>query len=72
VRVTGAEGDVPGEQDVSAVRPAEVSWQRRRRLKAVFGDVLPETTQDERDAEAPEDEEAQDSWLRRQVPPHHG
>ena len=28
----------------------ESDWQRRRRLAAVFGDVLPETTSDERDA----------------------
>jgi hypothetical protein len=68
-----AEGDVTGEGDASKELPAEASaWQRRRRLRAVFGDVLPETTQDERDAEAAEDDEAQDRWLRRQVPPHHG
>jgi hypothetical protein len=64
---------VTGEQDASADPRAEGSaWQRRRRLKAVFGDVLPETTQDDRDAEAAEDDQAQDSWLRGQVPPHHG
>jgi hypothetical protein len=38
----------------------------------VFGDVLPETTQDERAPEDTPDEEAQDRWLRGQVPPHHG
>jgi hypothetical protein len=54
---------------------AEPEWRRRRRLAAVFGDVLPETTSDER---APEtaveasDEDAGDRWLRSQVPPHHG
>ncbi|MBO0846875.1 MAG: hypothetical protein J2P22_15825 [Nocardioides sp.] len=52
--------------------PAETDWQRRRRLEAVFGDVLPETTSDERDPEAESDQEATDSWLRAQVPPHHG
>lgn len=46
---------------------------RRRRLAAVFGDVLPETTQDERDPEPPsEEDDARDRWLRGQVPPHHG
>lgn len=50
-------------------QPAETEWQRRRRLAAVFGDVLPETTSDERDdAESGTAEE----WLKRQVPPHHG
>lgn len=49
---------------------AESDWERRRRLAAVFGEVLPETTQDERDA--PADPEGSDAWLRSQVPPHHG
>ena len=49
----------------------ETPEQRRRRLAAVFGDVLPETTSDERD---PSDDGATsgDDWLRAQVPPHHG
>jgi hypothetical protein len=50
----------------------EPEWQRRRRLAAVFGDVLPDTTSDERDPEAPDAEAAGDRWLRAQVPPHHG
>ena len=45
---------------------------RRRRLAEVFGEVLPETTSDERDPEPPEGEAAGDRWLRSQVPPHHG
>jgi hypothetical protein len=53
-------------------RPAETEWQRRRRLAAVFGDVLPETTSDERDPEPNDDESSGDAWLRAQVPPHHG
>jgi hypothetical protein len=48
---------------------AETEWQRRRRLAAVFGDVLPETTSDERDES---DSGMAEEWLRRQVPPHHG
>ena len=61
--------DEPESPDVD-----ESEWQRQRRLAAVFGDVLPDTTSDERDADAqPEaDDDAQDQWLRRQVPPHHG
>ncbi|MFC4125788.1 hypothetical protein [Nocardia rhizosphaerae] len=38
------------------------------RLARIFGDVLPETTGDERGA-GPADN---DEWLRSQVPPHHG
>jgi len=47
----------------------ETAWERRRRLAAVFGDVLPETTSDERDPDRGDDGEA---WLKAQVPPHHG
>jgi len=50
--------------------PAESEWERKRRLAAVFGDVLPETTSDERDPAA--DPSSGDEWLRAQVPPHHG
>ena len=46
--------------------------QRRRRLAEVFGDVLPDTTSDERDAEDGRDDPSSDAWLRDQVPPHHG
>ncbi|GAB2936597.1 hypothetical protein GCM10027047_36430 [Rhodococcus aerolatus] len=43
---------------------------RRERLDRIFGDVLPETTGDERDpARAGGDD---DDRLRREVPPHHG
>jgi hypothetical protein len=51
--------------------PPEPEWQRRRRLARVFGDVLPETTSDERDAAVPR-EDAGEAWLKAQVPPHHG
>ena len=48
----------------------ETPSERRRRLAAIFGDVLPDTTADERDpGEAPR---SSDDWLRAQVPPHHG
>jgi hypothetical protein len=69
------ERDETSESDGSpeADQAAETEWQRRRRLASVFGDVLPDTTSDERDSESPRDDgDAQDRWLRSQVPPHHG
>lgn len=52
----------------------ETEWERRRRLAAVFGEVLPETTSDEREPETESESDADkaDAWLRSQVPPHHG
>ncbi len=67
-----APADEQAEEQVDTPDPAESEWQRRRRLAAVFGDVLPETTGDEREPGAPADEAAGDAWLRAQVPPHHG
>jgi hypothetical protein len=46
----------------------EPARERRRRLDEIFGDVLPETTADERETERPEDNE---SWYERNRPPHH-
>jgi hypothetical protein len=62
------------EQDTPPPDAPESDWQRRRRLAAVFGDVLPETTRDERDPEPARDgrEDPGEAWLRSQVPPHHG
>jgi hypothetical protein len=61
-----------GEDD----RTTETDWQRKRRLAAVFGDDLPESTRDDRDEDgagsAQERESASDRWLKSQVPPHHG
>ncbi len=48
----------------------ETPAERRRRLDAVFGDVLPDTTSDERGDGT--DDPGADAWLRAQVPPHHG
>jgi len=65
----------PYDDEPAGQEPAEPEWERRRRLAAVFGDVLPETTSDERDPEtaaAAPDAAAGDRWLRSQVPPHHG
>ncbi len=53
-------------------RSADNEWQRRRLLAEVFGDLLPETTSDERAPGVESDEPASDAWLRAQVPPHHG
>jgi hypothetical protein len=52
----------------------ETAAERRARLDRVFGDVLPETTRDERNPDAPrgEDPHPGEDWLRAQVPPHHG
>ena len=50
----------------------EADWQRKRRLAEVFGEVLPDTTSDERDPADPADGNRADTWLKEQVPPHHG
>jgi hypothetical protein len=53
-------------------RPDESPEARKRRISAVFGEVLPDTTGDERDPEGRDEDADGDSWLRSQVPPHHG
>jgi hypothetical protein len=66
---------VTDEPDPTAPAPeGESEWVRRRRLAAVFGDVLPETTTDEREPTAGESrsETPADAWLKDEVPPHHG
>jgi hypothetical protein len=52
----------------------ETAAERRARLERVFGDVLPETTSDERDPgeRRGDDSDPVEEWLRAQVPPHHG
>lgn len=59
---------------VTQPRRDETPAERRARLDAIFGDVLPDTTRDERDPTPPrgEDDDPGDTWLRAQVPPHHG
>jgi hypothetical protein len=61
-------------EPVTAPDADEVS--RRRRIAEVFGDVLPDTTSDERDPGSGEGstdgEDPRDAWYRAQVPPHHG
>ena len=51
--------------------------ERRRRLAEIFGDVLPEQTSDDSGeagdrAERRTEQQAQEDWLKSQVPPHHG
>jgi hypothetical protein len=46
--------------------------ERRKRRAAVFGDVLPDATSDERGDWGGDRPDATDDWLRGQVPPHHG
>lgn len=43
--------------------------ERDRRLDEVFGDVLPDTTSDERDRTEPETHP--DEWYEHNRPPHH-
>ncbi|MFX0576040.1 hypothetical protein [Nocardia nepalensis] len=52
-------------------RPAQRRARDAARLARIFGDVLPETTGDERGADA-DTGSLSDDWLRSQVPPHHG
>ena len=69
------------EQDGST-DSVEPEWVRRRRLAAVFGDVLPEQSGDDRDEPGPGSGSASgprqggtgkgDDWYRAEVPPHHG
>lgn len=64
-----ARQETPAEQ--TAPRK-ETTAERRRRLEAVFGDVLPDTTRDEREDSGGASDDSVDAWLRDQVPPHHG
>jgi len=52
----------------------DTDWERKRRLAEVFGDAVPDTTADEREPGegSRSDADRGDTWLREQVPPHHG
>ena len=52
--------------------PTEPEWVRRKRLAAVFGDVLPDETSDDRAPASKRGEGLGDDWYHEQVPPHHG
>jgi hypothetical protein len=45
---------------------------RARRRAEVFGEVLPESTRDDRDPQGPGNSTDRDAELKRNVPPHHG
>ena len=66
--------ETPGESRTGEPTARERA-ERRRRLAEIFGEVLPEQTSDDA-AGGREDrrteEQAQEDWLKRQVPPHHG
>lgn len=70
--------DAMGDDAVRGARAGETGGETpggearidRARLARIFGDVLPETTRDERGPG--DDRSGSDEWLRRQVPPHHG
>jgi hypothetical protein len=59
------------EQSSPAEKP-ESDWEKQRRLARIFGDVLPETTRDDRDEAGTRGPQSSDEWLKAQVPPHHG
>lgn len=61
-----------GERGSTSTPEPEPAWRRRQRLAEIFGDALPETTSDERDDPAEARTQDGDTWLRSQVPPHHG
>ena len=61
-----------GEQPQPPDETARGRAHRRARLEEVFGEVLPETTADERDDDVRRTPDDQDAWIRAQVPPHHG
>ena len=55
---------MPGEK-----RAPQAGGEDRRRLDRVFGDVLPDTTSDERDPDQRTGHP--DDWYRENRPPHH-
>ena len=65
--MTGSED--AGETDSAEGERGGPQRDLKRRLEQVFGDVLPDTTRDEREPPLPQDD---DDHLRREVPPHHG
>jgi hypothetical protein len=62
----------PRREDSGPADEAAREAARRRRRAAVFGEVLPDATSDERGDWGDRPEGSGDDWLRRQVPPHHG
>jgi hypothetical protein len=52
-------------------QPSPSEAERRRKRAEIFGDVLPETSADERSEPWNEPDSTGAEWLRQQVPPHH-
>lgn len=50
---------------------SESAIDRKRRLHRVFGDVLPDSTSDDRADQGNEEPDERDQWLRDNRPPHH-
>lgn len=60
----------PGDAEHSRETESEAAARaRKRRLAEIFGEVLPETTSDDRPAP---DQARGDNWYRENRPPHHG
>lgn len=76
--MSGADGAAEGagrEDEQAPGAPGQrrtTQWERARRRAEVFGETLPETTSDERDASGPRGPRDGDAWFIDQVPPHHG
>ena len=71
--------DDAADRDVEVAGTDRAEEARRRRRQEVFGDVLPESTRDDRDEDRPgsgsttgSGDGATDEWLKANVPPHHG
>jgi hypothetical protein len=77
---SGEPGAASGEPDP---KPSHSEAERRRKRAEIFGDVLPETSADERgetggtsrtgrtERNGPARSDPGEEWLREQVPPHH-
>jgi hypothetical protein len=63
--------DDGGEEKGSVERPV-APRHRKPTVDEVFGDVLPDTTRDERDVVRPSGRHTRDDDILRDVPPHHG
>lgn len=65
----------PDDADPATAADQVESAARRRRLADVFGDVLPEVTEDDAPEEATRGDQSADlaeRWYRENRPPHHG
>lgn len=59
---------------MSEKKPGESlsDWEKARRRAEIFGETLPEITRDEREDPGVRERRDGDTWLKEQVPPHHG